>query len=87
MEEMALRLEQKKESRRRAKRRDQTKVAWDSNELLESFPLPQYFQVHFSHVHKNLEETSRQIDELRRSIIRLEQKLDRLLALMTENET
>lgn len=51
----------------------------DSEEMLELFPLPRYFQIHFNHVHENCEQAKRQIDDLRQKLDRIEQKLDRFL--------
>lgn len=58
----------------------------DAEELLELFPLPRYFQIHFSHVHDNHEHAKLQVDELKQSIHRVEQKLDLLLAAMVQQQ-
>lgn len=54
--------------------------------LLELFPLPRYFQVHFQHVHDNADNVQRKIDQLQRHMTRLEAKLDILLAALNVSQ-
>lgn len=58
----------------------------DIEELLAEFPLPRYFQIHFSHVHENCEQVKQQFNDLSQRIERIEKKLDRVLAAMTEGQ-
>lgn len=57
-----------------------------AEELLAQFPLPRYFQIHFSHIHENCEQTKQQVDELKQSIKLVEQKLDRILDAMMQEQ-
>ena len=57
-----------------------------TEELLELFPLPRYFQIHFTHIHENCERANSQLDELKQRIDRVEQKLDRLLAVLMQEQ-
>lgn len=83
MDEMRMRLESKKPSRRKPKYRAEQ---LSNEELLDLFPLPRYFQVHFSHLHENLDQTKHQIDELRKENKRLEEKLDRILSALAAEQ-
>ncbi len=56
------------------------------DDLLKLFPLPRYFQVHFQHVHENADNSQRKIDQLQRHMIRLEAKLDILLAALNVSQ-
>ncbi len=81
MNNMAVRTKQKKIPHQRGMHNYQ----YDSlgiEELLELFPLPRYFQIHFGHIHDNTEQAMRQLDELKQRIERVEEKLDQLLAVM-----
>ena len=83
MDDLQMRLEQKKTSRRKAKYQAER---LSNEELLDLFPLPRYFQVHFSHLHEILDQTKTQIDELKKDNKRLEEKLDRLLSVLASEE-
>ena len=85
MDNLTLRVEHKKLPRQQVVQNDR----FDSigtEELLELFPLSRYFQIHFTHVHENCGHAQRQLDELKQSINRVEQKLDRLLAAMMQEQ-
>lgn len=56
------------------------------DDLLELFPLPRYFQVHFQHVHENADNVQRKINHLQRHMLRLEAKLDILLAALNVSQ-
>lgn len=60
--------------------------AFEIEELLEQFPLPRYFQIHFNHVHENCEQVKQQFHELTQRAERIEQKLDRLLDTMLQKQ-
>lgn len=53
-----------------------------SGQLIESFPMPRYFQVHFEHVHSNVETMHKEIIQLRLYAVQLEEKLDKALDLL-----
>ncbi|MGR9051153.1 MAG: hypothetical protein ACU84J_00750 [Gammaproteobacteria bacterium] len=83
MDNLSLRLDPQK----MAPRKSIPKDAYDSvssEELLELFPLPRYFQIHFGHIHDNAEAAKHQLNELKESLDRVEKKLDRLLASMAQ---
>jgi hypothetical protein len=50
--------------------------------LLASFPLPRYFQVHFQHIHERTDDVHQELSELKAYVNKLETKLDSLLRLL-----
>ncbi len=61
--------------------------------LIDSFPLPRYFQVHFEHIHDNTHDVQgklnhlnhdiqNQLDQLKQTLAKLEDKLDRYMVLL-----
>ena len=55
-----------------------------TEELLELFPLPRYFQIHFNHVHENTDRVKQQCEELEQQVRRIEDKLDRILDVLSQ---
>ena len=54
----------------------------EQDDLLQSFPLPRYFQVHFQHIHERTDAVHRELAELKTHVHQLESKLDALLMLL-----
>jgi hypothetical protein len=54
----------------------------EGDDLLDLFPLPRYFQVHFQHVHENARDIQAQMIQLREYVTQVDVKLDRLTALL-----
>lgn len=79
MDNIAVRGKHKKMPHRQAMHRYQFDAV-DAEELQDLFPLPRYFQIHFNHIHENVERLEHQLDELKQSVSRVEDKLDQLLA-------
>lgn len=52
------------------------------DDLIDLFPLPRYFQVHFEYLHDNSQELKIQLNQLKQSLARVEAKLDRFFALV-----
>ncbi len=50
--------------------------------LIDLFPKPQYFQVHFQHIHENNQQLHEELAQLKASVAQVDEKLDRLLALL-----
>lgn len=48
-------------------------------ELINLFPLPRYFQIHFQHLHDNIETLKADTQSLKRSVLEMNTKLDLLL--------
>ena len=47
--------------------------------LVELFPLPRYFQIHFQHIHDNAGNVQTEISDLKAYIAKVDAKLDQLL--------
>ena len=54
----------------------------EQDDLLQSFPLPRYFQVHFQHIHERTDAVHQELAELKTHVHQLESKLDALLMLL-----
>lgn len=53
------------------------------DDLIDLFPLPRYFQVHFQHVHENTHDLQGELVELKDYVAKVDEKLERLMALLT----
>jgi hypothetical protein len=58
----------------------------EHDDLLASFPLPRYFQVHFQHIHERTDNINQELTELKVYVNRLEAKLDAMLILLTQHQ-
>lgn len=54
----------------------------DHDALIELFPLPRYFQIHFQHAHDNADLLRKEVNQLKQYIASMETKLDKLLTLI-----
>jgi hypothetical protein len=65
----------------------------EEDDLIDLFPLPRYFQVHFEHIHDNTHDVQgklnhlnqnmqSQLDQLKLTLAKVEDKLDRYMALL-----
>ena len=65
----------------------------NEDDLIDLFPLPRYFQVHFEHIHDNTHDVQvklnhlnhdiqSQLDQLKQTLAKLEDKLDRYMVLL-----
>ncbi len=53
-------------------------------ELMKLFPQPRYFQIHFQHLHDNINGLKTDTQELKQSMLQLDAKIDFLLQLLTQ---
>jgi hypothetical protein len=53
------------------------------DDLIDLFPLPRYFQVHFQHVHENTHDLHGELAQLKDYVARVDEKLERLMALLS----
>ncbi|NOU21245.1 MAG: hypothetical protein HOO93_05555 [Methyloglobulus sp.] len=51
--------------------------------LLELFPKPQYFQVHFQNLHEHNQQLHEELAQLKDTVAKTDEKLGRLLALLS----
>jgi hypothetical protein len=52
------------------------------DDLIDLFPLPKYFQVHFQHVHENTHDLQGELVQLKQYVARVDEKLERLMSLL-----
>ena len=66
------------------------------DDLIDLFPLPRYFQVHFEHIHENTHDVKgklnhlnhdmqNQLDQLMQTLAKVEGKLDRFIVLLGQH--
>ena len=53
------------------------------DDLIDLFPLPRYFQVHFQHTHENTDKLKSELSQLKDYVDKVDEKLERLLALLS----
>lgn len=53
------------------------------DDLIDLFPLPRYFQIHFQNVHENNHELQNELAQLKQYVAKVDDKLDRLMALLS----
>jgi len=53
------------------------------DDLIDLFPLPRYFQVHFQHVHENTHDLQGELVQLKAYVAKVDEKLERLMALLS----
>ena len=52
------------------------------DDLIDLFPLPRYFQVHFQHVHDNSHDLQSELSQLKDYVAKVDEKLERMMALL-----
>ena len=52
-------------------------------DLIDLFPQPRYFQVHFQHIHENVYLLQNELTQLKDQVAQVDDKLGRLLALLS----
>ncbi|MGR9014943.1 MAG: hypothetical protein ACU83U_15005 [Gammaproteobacteria bacterium] len=53
------------------------------NDLIDLFPQPRYFQVHFQHVHENTHDLQGELVQLKDYVAKIDEKLERLMTLLS----
>jgi hypothetical protein len=74
-----LKLVQKSKTAKTAKGRNIT----ENDDLIDLFPLPRYFQVHFQHVHDNSHDLQGELAQLKDYVAKVDEKLERMMALLS----
>lgn len=54
-----------------------------SDDLIDLFPHPRYFQVHFQHIHENAHDLHDELTQLKDYVAKIDEKLERLIALLS----
>lgn len=55
------------------------------DDLIDLFPLPRYFQVHFQHVHENTQDLQSELIALKDYVVKVDEKLEHLMALLRDS--
>ncbi len=53
------------------------------DDLIDLFPLPRYFQVHFQHVHENTHDLQSELAQLKDYVAKVDGKLERMITLLS----
>jgi|GEM_PF-2517296 len=64
--------------------KSQKKQLRKADVLIDSLPLPRYFQMHFEYIHDNTQELRAQVNQLTQTLAHLENKLDQLLGALAQ---
>lgn len=65
-----------------ANRADNDRHLSKDDDLIDCYPRPRYFQVHFQHLHENNQQLHEEMAQLKASVAQVDEKLGRLLALL-----
>lgn len=78
-----LKLVQKDKNATRPAKTSKARNVSENDDLIDLFPLPRYFQVHFQHVHDNSHELQAELAQLKNYVAQIDEKLERLMALLS----
>ena len=53
------------------------------DDLIDLFPLPRYFQVHFQHMHENTDKLKSELAQLKDYVAKVDEKMEHLMALLS----
>lgn len=59
--------------------------AQKEDDLIDLFPLPRYFQIHFEYLHDNNHDVQNKLNQLNQAIAKVEDKLDRVISLLNRS--
>lgn len=79
----ALKLVQKAKTEKIPAKLSKDRNIKDNDDLIDLFPLPRYFQVHFQHVHENTHDLQGELAQLKDYVTKVDEKLERLMALLS----
>jgi hypothetical protein len=65
-----------------ADRADSDRHFGNDDGLIDCYPRPRYFQVHFQHIHEHNQQLQGELVQLKEYVAHLDEKLGRLLALL-----
>ena len=63
-----------------ANRANNDRHAKNADNLIDCYPRPSYFQVHFQHLHEHNQQLHEELAQLKASVAQVDEKLGRLLA-------
>jgi hypothetical protein len=64
-------------------RADNNRHLSNDDDLIDLFPKPRYFQVHFQHIHEHNQQLQDELMQLKGTVAHLDEKLGCLLALLS----
>lgn len=79
----ALKLVQKAKTEKIPAKLSKDRSIKDNDDLIDLFPLPRYFQVHFQHVHENTHDLQGELAQLKDYVAKVDDKLERMMALLS----
>ncbi len=79
----ALKLVQKSKTEKIPAKLSKDRSIKDNDDLIDLFPLPRYFQVHFQHVHENIHDLQGELAQLKDYVAKVDDKLERMMALLS----
>lgn len=68
------------------KKSKRSRAIGKESDLIELFPLPQYFQTHFQHIHDSNNALRKELVEMAQQLIVMEAKLNQLLLTVKSPE-
>jgi hypothetical protein len=78
-----LKLVQKDTDATRPAKMSRARSVTKSDDLIDLFPLPRYFQVHFQHVHDNSHDLQTELAQLKDYVVKVDEKLEQLMSLLS----
>ena len=78
-----LKLVQKSKTEKISAKLSNNRSVKDNDDLIDLFPLPRYFQVHFQHIHENTHDLQGELAQLKDYVIKVDEKLERLMAQLS----
>lgn len=79
----ALKLVQKSKTEKTPAKISKDRSIKTDDDLIDLFPLPRYFQVHFQHVHENTHDLQDELVQLKDYVAKVDDKLERMMALLS----
>lgn len=77
-----LKLSQEPKLKPRPPRLSSKRSLHKDDDLIDLFPLPRYFQIHFQHIHDKADNIQNELTQLKQHVAAVDAKLDHLLALL-----
>ncbi|WP_432742695.1 hypothetical protein ABXJ76_18310 [Methylobacter sp. G7] len=79
----ALKLVQKYKTEKITAKTPKDRSVKKDDDLIDLFPLPRYFQVHFQHVHENTHDLKGELAQLKDYVAKVDDKLERMMTLLS----
>jgi hypothetical protein len=63
-------------------KRSKNRSVKKDDDIIDLFPLPRYFQLHFEHAHQNIHDLQSELVQLKEYVAKVDEKLECLVALL-----